>query len=234
MKQVAETAPPPVNLHNFQGSVQNGQSQEQEMLNMVAPFKSFTAMLTEVDNSMLTTNVQHQSDQIDQIINTHYENLRRLLAGMWGKHYYTLQCAAEERVAKKLKQQEMELMEMAHQNKELEEMLSHFKAEAHTLSGRLKSSEQLATSLRAALCTALSARPYPERPEADAESSFVDPERDFSVKLECKVCERRLATVMLWPCCHVCVCTHCEAATKSCPVCRTLATTSVHVHLPLN
>lgn len=187
------------------------------------------------------------------------ENLRRGLAGMWGMHYNMLQCAAEERVAKKLKDQEMELIKMAHENEQLEEMLSncraeaqrlfgrnkkleelvsHFRADGQNLSGRLKSTEQLVTSLRGELRTAMSEGPNPGRQEDDAESSYVDRERDFSVNLECKVCESRLATVMLWPCCHVCICPRCEVnraeATRCCPVCRTHATTSFRVHLPLN
>ncbi|CAI9762321.1 unnamed protein product [Fraxinus pennsylvanica] len=235
------------------------QSHAQEILNIIAPFKSFTAMLTEADSSILTPNVQDQSAQVDQMIQTHNENLRWGLARMWGKHYNMLQCAAEEIVAKKLKDQEMELIKMAHQNEQLEEMLSNcraeaqrlfgrnkkleelvsrFRADGQNLSGRLKSTERLVTSLRGELRTAMSEGPNPGTQEEDAESSYVDPERDFSVNLECKVCESRLATVMLWPCCHVCICPRCEAnrteATRSCPVCRTDASTSVRVHLPLN
>ncbi|XP_022859358.1 E3 ubiquitin-protein ligase BOI-like isoform X1 [Olea europaea var. sylvestris] len=257
------------------------QSHAQEILNIVAPFKSFTAMLTEADSSILTPNVQSLSVQVDHMINTHVmiflpfsffwvffrvclmrslcfvqnENLRRGLAGMWGKHYNALQCSAEERVAEKLKEKEMEMIEKVHQNekleatllsyrgearrlldrnKELEEMVSNYRAEADSLSSRLMAKEQLLMSLRAALRTATSAHPYQDRQEEDAESSYVDPEQDFSVKLKCKICESRLAMVMLWPCSHVCICTRCESTTRSCPVCRTLATTSARVHLPLN
>ncbi|CAA3022947.1 BOI-related E3 ubiquitin- ligase 1-like [Olea europaea subsp. europaea] len=231
------------------------QSHAQEILNIVAPFKSFTAMLTEADSSILTPNVQSLSVQVDHMINTHNENLRRGLAGMWGKHYNALQCSAEERVAEKLKEKEMEMIEKVHQNekleatllsyrgearrlldrnKELEEMVSNYRAEADSLSSRLMAKEQLLMSLRAALRTATSAHPYQDRQEEDAESSYVDPEQDFSVKLKCKICESRLAMVMLWPCSHVCICTRCESTTRSCPVCRTLATTSARVHLPLN
>lgn len=47
------------------------QSHAQEILNIVAPFKSFTAMLTEADSSILTPNVQSLSVQVDHMINTH-------------------------------------------------------------------------------------------------------------------------------------------------------------------
>lgn len=48
-----------------------GKSHAQEILNIIAPFKSFTAMLTEADSSILAPNVQDLSVQVDQMIHTY-------------------------------------------------------------------------------------------------------------------------------------------------------------------
>lgn len=165
---------------------------------------------------------------------TQSENLRQALKGVLGKHHRTLHQAAEEKAAKKLKERELELQGKLAQNAELQRMVEHYKAEAERLLIRVRHLERAKMSLRERLQEANAARRYAETAQEEAESSFEDPDRVEPVRLDCKVCRRQLATVMMWPCRHVCVCTQCEAATKYCPVCHLFKTTSVEVYLPLN
>ncbi|KAI3470995.1 hypothetical protein Pfo_027658 [Paulownia fortunei] len=240
--EIAEPGPPAahqINLFNLQDQhfaspnvpLNGCHSQVQQILNTAAPFKSFTTLLAaaaeEDDHRTLSTDVKNQREQIDQIITFHCDSLRRILA-------LTLHGVAEERAAKKLRGKEMELQAKLTQNMELENRVEHYKEEAERLQGRVRYLEQAAESLRLGLRDAIAARRYAEKVEEDAESSFVDPGRVGPVRLDCKACERRLATVMVWPCRHICVCTDCDAVTKACPVCRSLKTTSVEVCLPLN
>lgn len=125
--------------------------------------------------------------------------------------------AAEERAAKRLRASE-------EQKAELERLVELYKGEAERLLTRVRHLEDAASE----------GRRYAEAEEEEAESSFEDPDRVGPVRLDCKVCERELATVMVWPCRHVCVCARCDAATKCCPVCRQVKTTSVQVCLPLD
>ncbi|XP_057778498.1 BOI-related E3 ubiquitin-protein ligase 1-like [Salvia miltiorrhiza] len=120
-------------------------------------------------------------------------------------------CAAEERAAKRLRASEA-------RNAELERLAELYKGEAERLLMRVRYLEM--------------SNAYAE--EEEAESSFEDPDRVRPVRLDCKVCKRELAKVMLWPCRHVCVCPSCDAATKCCPVCRLVKTTSVQLSLPLD
>ncbi|KAI3458396.1 hypothetical protein Pfo_015059 [Paulownia fortunei] len=215
------------------------QPQVQQILNAAAPFKpfSFMSLLTgddEDDRNSLFTDIKNQSEQIDQIVLLHSQNLRQALGGMLEKHHLTLHRVAEERATRKLKEREMELQGKLAQNAELERMVEHYKAEAERLLLRVRYLERATMSLRAGLQEATAARRYAETAQEEAESSFEDPDRVGPIRLDCKACERQLATVMLWPCRHVCVCTRCDAATKICPVCRLLKTTSIEVYLPLN
>ncbi|KAL0304009.1 UNVERIFIED_CONTAM: BOI-related E3 ubiquitin-protein ligase 1 [Sesamum radiatum] len=162
------------------------------------------------------------------------ESLRQALAGVLGKHHRTLHRVAEEKVAKKLKAKELELHGKLSENAELERMVEHYKGEAERLLIRVRCLERTTMALQAGLQEANAARRYAETEQEDAESSFEDPDRVGPVRLDCKACERQLATVMMWPCRHVCVCTRCDSLTKVCPVCRSLKTTSVEVCLPLD
>lgn len=133
----------------------------------------------------------------------------------------------EETVAKRVKAQE-------ERNEELERLAAMYKGEAERLLGRVRYLEHAVVSLSEGLQEANAARCYAEAVEEEGESSFEDPDRVGPVRLDCKVCERELASVMVWPCRHVCVCKRCDAAAKCCPVCRMVKTTSVEVCLPLD
>ncbi|KAG6407771.1 hypothetical protein SASPL_130769 [Salvia splendens] len=72
--------------------------------------------------------------------------------------------------------------------------------------------EHAVVSLSEGLQEANAARQYAEAVEEEGESSFEDLDRVRPVRLDCKVCERELANVMVWSCRHVCVCKRCDAA----------------------
>ncbi|XP_028093052.1 probable BOI-related E3 ubiquitin-protein ligase 2 [Camellia sinensis] len=202
------------------------------------PFLSFTSMLTE-DR---TAQIVEQSDQIDEIIKTHADQLRRTLADKWQRHYSTLIYAAEERASKRLKERELECELAVRRNAELEQRAAQYSEEAHVWQAKARKLEETAASLRAALrqqanvhgggggsrqgCTGCGGGVA-----EDAESSYVDPDRVEPVSMACKACGKRVATVMMWPCRHVCVCRRCEAVTKVCPVCLSLKTASLEVFL---
>ncbi|CAK9145869.1 unnamed protein product [Ilex paraguariensis] len=257
MKEVAQTGVPPSSINLF-SSLQH-QHPPQSLFStalrldlncqpppqkITTPFKSFTPLLTQVDaENDLSSNIQ------EQIIKYTYmfmqgDQLRYKIADLWRKNYTDLLCAAEERAAKKLKERELEMANTTRRNCELEEKVAQFRAEAQVWQAKAKNLEQTTSSLMAALQEAklhggsveegkrLSCAGCEGTQQEDAESSFVDPDRVELVRLACKACERRVATVMMWPCRHVCVCVRCDAVSKACPVCLLRKTTSVEVCLP--
>ncbi|KAL6509399.1 hypothetical protein OROGR_022709 [Orobanche gracilis] len=217
-------------------------SQVQKILNRAAPIRpfSFTSLLTadedvdEDDRDSFLAEIKSQREQMNHILLLHTDILRQALGGMLEKQHKIMHRAAEEKSAKKLKQKEIELQNKSLQNIELERKAEHYKKEAERLSTKARNLERATMSLKSCLEEANAARRYAETAQEEAESFFEDPDRVGPVRLDCKVCDRQLASVMMWPCRHVCVCTRCDAATKVCPVCRLMKTTSVEVYLSLD
>ncbi|RVW40620.1 putative BOI-related E3 ubiquitin-protein ligase 3 [Vitis vinifera] len=65
----------------------------------------------------------------------------------------------------------------------------------------------------------------------DAESAYIDPERVKSSGPMCKACRKRVASVVLLPCRHFCICTQCDGVVQACPLCLSLRDSSVEVFL---
>ncbi|XP_073297695.1 E3 ubiquitin-protein ligase BOI-like [Primulina huaijiensis] len=262
MKEVAEEpfkAQQQINLFNLQGQqhfsspdipVNGGQqSRVHQILNTAAPFRPFSSTSQGAYIPFTSSQPLHSiaekyprfsvdvtkwrnDNQIDQIITAHEVDLRYALGRMLSEHHRITHNAAEERATKKLREREMELQENMSKNAELKEMAAHYKAEKEKVHDRVEFLEQVTKSLQSRLRDAVDTLRYAETPQDDAESSFTDPDRVRPVKLECKVCEERVAMVMMWPCRHVCVCVQCESAVKECPVCGSVKRTSVEVRLP--
>lgn len=159
------------------------------------------------------------------------ENLSKLLGGALGQHLHEVHHKVEERAAKRLKDREAELLA---QNARLQSMADHYKAQAERMMIRVRTLERTTSVLNERLNEANAACFYAEEEHEEAESSFPDPDRVVPIALECKVCERKRATMMMLPCRHVCVCTCCDGITTYCPVCHTLKTNSFEVIIPLN
>ncbi|XP_059669330.1 probable BOI-related E3 ubiquitin-protein ligase 3 [Cornus florida] len=213
------------------------QSPSQQPPQHFTPVLSFTSLLTDD----FSANIQEQSDQIEQIANSplQADQLRRTLAEKWQRHYSTLMCAAEERASKRLKERGAELERTVRRNKELELCAAQYRMEAQVWKAQTEILEERVASLRESLVEATMSRGGVEvgrgcaSGEAeDAESSYVDPERVEPVRLACKACGKRVATVMIWPCRHMSVCRRCNAVTKACPACLCLKTASIEVSLP--
>lgn len=65
----------------------------------------------------------------------------------------------------------------------------------------------------------------------DAESAYVDPERVVGSGPKCRGCGKRVASVVVLPCRHLCVCSECDTHFRVCPVCLTVKNSTVEVFL---
>ncbi|KAG2238957.1 hypothetical protein Bca52824_089817 [Brassica carinata] len=65
----------------------------------------------------------------------------------------------------------------------------------------------------------------------DAESVFVDPERIESIGTSCRICRRKQAVVMAFPCRHLVLCKGCDGggAVRACPICLAVKSSGVEV-----
>ncbi|KAL9327500.1 hypothetical protein ACSQ67_002503 [Phaseolus vulgaris] len=185
----------------------------------------------------LTSQIKQQHDEIDQFLQAQGEQLRRALAEKRGRHYRTLLRAAEESVLRRLREKEAEVEKATRRNAELEARAAQLGLETQLWQAKAKAQEATAVSLQAQLQQAIMSGGEDGAAgglscaggEAeDAESAYVDPER---VGPKCRGCAKRVATVVVLPCRHLCICAQCNTHFRACPVCLTVKNSTVQVYL---
>ncbi|GMH26742.1 hypothetical protein Nepgr_028585 [Nepenthes gracilis] len=210
---------------------------------------SHSSILPSLLNENFAHQMKQQSDELNQFIQAQGEQLRRMLSEKRQRHYRELLGAAEEAVARRLREKEAEVEKAAKCHAELEARVAQLSAEAQVWQAKARSQEARAASLQAQLQQAImscgigSARLQLKTDGAemlgsavegggqaeDAESAYVDPERVCSPS--CKACRKRVASVVLLPCRHLCVCAECDALVQACPLCLSLRNGGVEVFL---
>ncbi|KAL1354448.1 BOI-related E3 ubiquitin-protein ligase 1-like [Arachis hypogaea] len=199
-------------------------------------------------SQQLADQIKQQRHEIDQFLQAQGEQLRRSLADKRHNHFRALITAAEDTLARRLRDKETEVQKATRRNAELEARAAHLTAEAQLWQAKAKAQEATAASLQAQLHHAImnaayggGAGPAGTADDAaagvmscaeDAESAYVDPERVAAAAgPRCRGCERRVATVVMLPCRHLCVCGECEMHFRACPVCLTVKNSTVEVFL---
>lgn len=164
------------------------------------------------------------------------EQLRRTIAEKRQRHYRALLEAVEESVARKLRVREAEVEKATRRNAELEARAAQLSVEAQVWQAKARAQEATAVSLQAQLQQAMSGggdggTDGIEGQADDAESAHIDPDRVEISGPSCKACKKRLASVVLLPCRHLCLCTDCDQVAQTCPLCLSLRNSSVEVYL---
>lgn len=176
--------------------------------------------------------------------------MRRTLADKRKRHYRALLSAAEESIARRLKEKEAEVEKATRRNAELEARATQLNVEAQVWQAKARAQEATAASLQAQLQHAIMTGGVPaydnrrgedgglgcsggaEGQAEDAESAYVDPDRVMvTAGPSCKGCRRRAATVVVLPCRHLCLCTECDQVAQACPLCLQVRNSSVEVFL---
>nr|GEU95311.1 BOI-related E3 ubiquitin-protein ligase 1-like [Tanacetum cinerariifolium] len=196
---------------------------------------SFTSLLSD-DLSNL---INQQGNDIDHFIHTQGEELRRKLAEKRQRHYNALIVAAKESSSRMIREKEVEADKAIRRNAELEAKASQLSAEAEIWQSKAKAQEAVAAALQAQLqqamggCVSQGEEVGGDHENAeDAESSYIDPERVVVVSGPgCKACGKRVASVVLLPCRHLCVCSECDDLVQSCPLCLTFRSSSIQVYM---
>ncbi|KAK7307748.1 hypothetical protein VNO77_41080 [Canavalia gladiata] len=214
-------------LHNQQ------QQQQQQQGFHSSPFLSLFS-------EGLASQIKQQRDEIDQFLQAQGEQLRRALVEKRQRHYRALLRAAEESVTRRLREKEAEVEKATRRNAELEARVAQLSVEAQVWQTKAKTQEATAVSLQAQLQNAMvsgggedvvSCAMGVEGQAEDAESAYIDPERVALWGPKCRGCAKRLASVVLLPCRHLCICTQCDTHFRACPVCLTVKNSTLEVYL---
>ncbi|CAH9113032.1 unnamed protein product [Cuscuta europaea] len=184
-------------------------------------------------------NLQKHYPMIQNAVKSYSDRVREIIEEMSMRHLEVI-TIAEERAKKNMKETHDKMMarELEKTNL-LEKVLAGYRDHFMKLGQKLTTLDHTNDSLRAVLHqTALRGGgngrsltvPHAAMLEEDAQSSSVDPEQsDPAVIITCRVCGRRTATVLLWPCRHLCLCKRCKAFTNRCPVCETVFEVDVEI-----
>ncbi|CAK7356233.1 unnamed protein product [Dovyalis caffra] len=226
---------------------QNHHYQQQNFGTSTCQSSALLSVLSEDFSSQF----KRQRDEIDRFLQTQGEQLRRTLAEKRQRHYRALLGAAEESIAKRLREKEAEVQKASRKNAELEARATQLSVEAQVWQAKARTQEVTAASLQAQLQQAImnggvvhdsrrgddglgcSGGVEGQAQAEDAESAYVDPDRVTVVPGEprCKACQKRMASVVLLPCRHLCVCTECDQVVQACPLCLYVRNSSVEVFL---
>lgn len=194
----------------------------------------FTSLLSD-DLSNL---VNQQGNEIEHYIHAQGEELRRKLAEKRQRHYNALIVATKESSSRMIREKEVEADKAIRRNAELEARASQLSAEAEIWQSKARAQEAIAAALQAQLqqamggCVSQGEELGGDENAEDAESSYIDPERVVVVSGPgCKACGKRVASVVLLPCRHLCVCSECDDLVQTCPLCLTFRSSSIQVYM---
>ncbi|MCE0482147.1 hypothetical protein HAX54_040594 [Datura stramonium] len=218
------------------------QQQQHHHHHSLSPQSSQSSAFYSILTEDLATHIKQQRDEIDHLLQVQGEQLRRTLAEKRQRHYRALIGAAEESMARRLREKESEMEKAARRNAELEARAAQLSAEAQAWQARARAQEVTAATLQAQLQHAMmngaGGGGCNERDDGnggepeDAESAYIDPDRVVeSTGPSCKACRKRVASVVLLPCRHLCLCTECDAVAQACPLCFSIRSSSVEVFL---
>ncbi|XP_004508984.1 BOI-related E3 ubiquitin-protein ligase 1-like isoform X2 [Cicer arietinum] len=199
---------------------------------------TFLSLLSQGINSQ----IKQQQHELDQFLQSQGENVRRSLAEKRQRHYRELLKAAEETVEQRLKEKETEFAKATCKNAELEARAAQLTMEAQVWQARARAHEAAAASIQAELQKTIMCQTNEDGggvisstgQAEDAESAYIDPDRVAMISAprpKCRGCGKRVPSVVVLPCRHLCICTECDHHFRACPVCLTLKNSTVHIFL---
>ena len=188
----------------------------------------------------LASQIKQQKDEIDNFLQAQGEELQRTLEEKRHRNYRAIIKTAEESVASRIKEKEIKLEKATRRNVELESRAAQLRAESQLWEAKAKAQEATAISLQTQLHRAIMNAGAENRGDEggglscaaeDAESGYIDPDRVLVSGPKCRGCGKRVASIVVLPCRHLCVCTECDTHFRVCPVCLTVKNSTVEIFL---
>ncbi|KAE9597409.1 hypothetical protein Lal_00029924 [Lupinus albus] len=240
------------NQHQNVGSIGLGLSfdgqQQQRLQLQQQQHGSHTSSYLSLSSEGFSLQIKQERDENDHFLHVLGEDLKSTLAAMRQRHYQELLGAAEEAVARRLREMEGDVDKATRRNAELEARAAQLSTEAQVWQAKARAHEAAAMSLQVQLQQTMMAAEAGRchggddgcaldgGQVEDAESAYIDPDRvevitSAEARAKCRGCGKRVASVMVLPCRHLCMCAGCDAHFRACPVCLTLKDSTVEVYL---
>ncbi|KAK4776371.1 hypothetical protein SAY86_005059 [Trapa natans] len=201
-------------------------------------------------NSNLKNEAYKQNEEFDQYIKLQTDVIIKGVKELQRRHTAILMSEIEKGIGKKLQENDLEIENMNHKNKELEERIKQVMVEVQSWQNRAKYSEFVINVLKKNLQQvmaqgqgAVNGKEGCGDSEVDDSASFANPNHlnlmdgmgssslGDTNRMSCKACKVKVVSVLFLPCRHLCLCKDCEGVISICPICQATKYASVEVYM---
>ncbi|KAL8529879.1 hypothetical protein ACS0TY_007078 [Phlomoides rotata] len=185
------------------------------------------------------TEIDRQMEELSQYIKLQEENVVKGGRELMERHTVSLLHSLEKGVNRNLQEKELEIENINRKNKELEDKIKEVAMEAQSWHYRAKYNESVANVLKTNF-QELRAQGMTQGHEGFGDSEIDDAlscmkhpgdQELHCERLKCRCCKDKRASVIVFPCRHLCVCADCEGFIDVCPVCQETKTASLAVNV---
>lgn len=163
------------------------------------------------------------------------------------RHTVSLLSSIEQGISSKLHEKELQMQNINRKNKDLVERIKQVSMEVHSWHCRTKYNESVVNVLKSNLEQVMAQGAMHGKEgygdsEVDTAASYANQNHmrlvdgsanSISLKkqMTCRACKINEASILLFPCRHLCLCKVCEGLIDVCPVCRIAKSSSLQVFL---
>lgn len=195
----------------------------------------------------LKAEINLQKGDLDQYIRLQEENFIKGVRELGQRHTVSLLSSIEQGISSKLHEKELQIQNINRKNKDLVERIKQVSMEVHSWHCRTKYNESVVNVLKSNLEQVMAQGAMHGKEgygdsEVDTATSYANQNHmrlvdgsanSISLKkqMTCRACKINEASILLFPCRHLCLCKVCEGLIDVCPVCRIAKSSSVEVFL---
>lgn len=185
-------------------------------------------------------------DTSDSSLVTQEDNMMKGMRELVHRQTVSLLNSLQKEVSRKLYEKDLEIDSLNRKNRELGERIKQITVEAQSWHYRAKYNESVVNALKNNIQQAMAhGSMQPKEGCGDSEvndaasstnhhhlaSGSQDQVPNIQQLKCCRACKSKVASVLLVPCRHLCLCKECEGFIDSCPVCQVMKTASVQVNM---
>ncbi|MCD9642738.1 hypothetical protein HAX54_029680 [Datura stramonium] len=189
--------------------------------------------------------IDRQREEFDHYVKVQEDNMLKGMRELIHRQTVSLLNSLQKEVSKRLYEKDLEIDNLNRKNMELGERIRQITVEAQSWHYRAKYNESVVNALKSNIQQAM-AHGSTQAKEGCGDSEVNDAASSTNhhhlasgsqdqvpniEQLKCRACKSKEASVLLFPCRHLCLCKECEGFIDSCPVCQVMKTASVQVYM---
>ncbi|KAK4362468.1 hypothetical protein RND71_017709 [Anisodus tanguticus] len=182
--------------------------------------------------------IDRQREEFDHYMKLQEDNMMKGMRELIHRQTVSLLNPLQKEANKRLYEKDLEIDNLNRKNRELWERIKQITVEAQSWHYRAKYKESVVNALKSNIQQAMAHGSMQVKEGCGdsavndaASSTNQDQLPQIQQQLKCRACKRKEASVLLFPCRHLCLCKECEGFIDSCPICQVMKTASVQVYM---